>query len=111
MDPGNAVGQTDYRPLRTRVGIQFEVLYLLFYQFADLCCTDWHYCSPVNTSTNKLIAQFDQASTQGRINDRIASAYYRAFNLAMGRSSGFGSTPSDSIALFRLGFPPAPLNG
>ena len=35
-------------------------------------------------------------------------AFYGNFNLDMGRSPGFGSTPADSIALLRLGFPSAP---
>jgi hypothetical protein len=39
---------------------------------------------------------------------RASSACYRAFTLAMGRSSRFGSTPSDSDALFRLAFASAP---
>ena len=34
--------------------------------------------------------------------------YYRSFTLAMGSSPGFGSTPCDSIALFRLAFATAP---
>ena len=34
---------------------------------------------------------------------------YRNFNLAMGRSQGFASTPTDLCALFRLGFPTAPV--
>jgi hypothetical protein len=33
---------------------------------------------------------------------------YRGFTLAMGSSPGFGSTPCNSIALFRLAFAPAP---
>ena len=35
-------------------------------------------------------------------------AFYGNFNLDMGRSPGFGSTPADFIALLRLGFPSAP---
>ena len=38
---------------------------------------------------------------------RSSSACYRTFNLAMGRSQGFASTPPDSNALFRLAFAPA----
>ena len=33
---------------------------------------------------------------------------YRDFTLAMDRSPGFGSTPCNSIALFRLAFATAP---
>ena len=40
---------------------------------------------------------------------RPSSACYRTFSLVMDRSPGFGSTPSDSFALFRLGFPAPPL--
>ena len=36
---------------------------------------------------------------------RTSSACYRTFILAMSRSSGFGSTPSNYVALFGLGFP------
>ena len=36
---------------------------------------------------------------------------YRDFTLAMDRSPGFGSTPCDSIALFRLAFASAPPTG
>ena len=39
---------------------------------------------------------------------RSSIAFYGNFNLDMGRSPGFGSTPSDSSALLRLGFPSAP---
>ena len=39
-------------------------------------------------------------------------ACYRNFNLDMGRSPSFASTPSDSNALFRLAFAPdTPLKG
>ena len=34
--------------------------------------------------------------------------FYGNFNLDMDRSPGFGSTPTDYFALFRLGFPSAP---
>ena len=39
---------------------------------------------------------------------RSSIAFYGNFNLDMDRSPGFGSTPADSLALFRLGFPSAP---
>ena len=39
---------------------------------------------------------------------RSSIAFYGNFNLDMGRSPGFGSTPTDYFALFRLGFPSAP---
>ena len=39
---------------------------------------------------------------------RSSIAFYGNFNLDMDRSPGFGSTPTDYIALFRLGFPSAP---
>ncbi len=39
---------------------------------------------------------------------RSSIAFYGNFNLDMGRSPGFGSTPTDSFALLRLGFPSAP---
>ena len=35
---------------------------------------------------------------------RSSSPCYRTFNLIMGRSQGFASTPTDSVALFRLAF-------
>ena len=35
---------------------------------------------------------------------RASTACYGRFTLAMGSSSGFGSTPRDPIALFRLAF-------
>ncbi len=37
-----------------------------------------------------------------------SSAFYRTFNLDMGRSHGFGSTTTYSFALFRLAFAAAP---
>ena len=40
---------------------------------------------------------------------RSSIAFYGNFNLDMGRSPGFGSTHTDSNALFTLGFPSAPL--
>ncbi len=39
---------------------------------------------------------------------RSSSACYRTFNLVMGRSQGFASTPTDYNALFRLAFASAP---
>ena len=39
---------------------------------------------------------------------RSSICFYANFNLDMGRSPGFGSTPADSFALLRLGFPSAP---
>ncbi len=39
---------------------------------------------------------------------RSSIAFYGNFNLDMDRSPGFGSTPTDFYALFRLGFPSAP---
>ena len=39
---------------------------------------------------------------------RSSIACYRNFNLAMGRSQGFASTPTDYRALFRLAFASAP---
>ena len=39
---------------------------------------------------------------------RSSIAFYGNFNLDMDRSPGFGSTHTDSFALFRLGIPSAP---
>ena len=39
---------------------------------------------------------------------RSSICFYANFNLDMGRSPGFGSTPADFVALLRLGFPSAP---
>ena len=39
---------------------------------------------------------------------RSSIAFYGNFNLDMDRSPGFGSAPTDSFALLRLGFPSAP---
>ena len=39
---------------------------------------------------------------------RSSIAFYGNFNLDMDRSPGFGSTPTDYFALFRLGFPSTP---
>ena len=39
---------------------------------------------------------------------RSSIAFYGNFNLNMDRSPGFGSAPTDSFALLRLGFPSAP---
>ena len=40
---------------------------------------------------------------------RSSSGSYPTFNLSMDRSPGFGSTQCNSFALFRLGFPTAPV--
>ena len=40
---------------------------------------------------------------------RSSMVFYHHFNLAMDRSPGFGSTTCNSFALFRLGFPSAPV--
>jgi len=42
---------------------------------------------------------------------RPSSTCYSTFSLAMDRSLGFGSTPSDYCALFGLGFPAPALFG
>ena len=39
---------------------------------------------------------------------RSSTPCYRGFNLAMGRSLGFASTPTNLFALFRLAFATAP---
>ena len=39
---------------------------------------------------------------------RPSIAFYGNFSLDMDRSPGFGSAPTDLLALLRLGFPPAP---
>ena len=39
---------------------------------------------------------------------RTSIVFYGNFNLDMDRSPGFGSAPTDSFALLRLGFPSAP---
>ena len=39
---------------------------------------------------------------------RSSTVCYRSFILAMGRSQGFASTPTDYSALFRLAFATAP---
>ena len=39
---------------------------------------------------------------------RPSTTSYGSFSLDMGRSPGFGSAPTDYIALLRLGFPSAP---
>ena len=43
-------------------------------------------------------------NTFQRVLVRSSIPCYRNFNLAMGRSLGFASTPTDCIALFRLAF-------
>ena len=54
--------------------------------------------SPIPTAHPSL---FQQAPV------RSSTKSYLRFNLAMGRSRGFGSIPCNSDALFRLGFPSA----
>ena len=44
-------------------------------------------------------------NTFQRILVRSSIVCYHNFNLPMGRSLGFASTPTNFIALFRLGFP------
>ena len=39
---------------------------------------------------------------------RASTLCYQSFTLAMGRSPGFASTSTDSLALFRLAFASAP---
>ena len=48
-------------------------------------------------------------NTFQRILVRFSITCYRYFNLAMDRSSGFASTPTNYIALFRLAFASAPV--
>ena len=43
-----------------------------------------------------------------RLSVRSSIPCYRNFNLPMGRSQGFASTPTDYRALFRLAFASAP---
>ena len=43
-------------------------------------------------------------NTFQRVLVRSSTLFYQSFNLAMGRSPSFASTPSDYIALFRLAF-------
>ena len=43
-------------------------------------------------------------NTFQRVLVRSSILCYQNFNLAMGRSQGFASTPTDYIALFRLAF-------
>ena len=40
---------------------------------------------------------------------RSSTMCYHSFNLPMGRSQGFASNPTNSTALFRLAFAPAPV--
>ena len=47
-------------------------------------------------------------NTFQRVLVRSSIACYRNFNLAMGRSQGFASVPTDYIALLRLAFAPIP---
>ena len=46
-------------------------------------------------------------NTFQRVLVRSSTLCYQSFNLAMGRSLSFASTPSNYIALFRLAFAPA----
>jgi hypothetical protein len=43
-----------------------------------------------------------------RLSVRSSTLFYQSFNLAMGRSPGFASAPTDSTALFGLAFAAAP---
>ena len=47
-------------------------------------------------------------STLHRTRVRPSTQYYLSFSLAMGSSPGFGSTPCDLNALFKLAFATAP---
>ena len=58
---------------------------------------DWNF-SPIHTSSPPFSTDVGWSSTTS----------YGSFNLDMDRSPGFGSTPTDYFALFRLGFPSAP---
>ena len=58
---------------------------------------DWNF-SPIHTSSPPFSTDVVRSSI----------AFYGNFNLDMDRSPGFGSTPTDYFALFRLGFPSAP---
>jgi hypothetical protein len=58
---------------------------------------DWPF-TPIHSSSERF-------STH---NGSVLHAFYTGFNLAMDRSPGFGSTPCDSFALFRLAFATAP---
>ena len=58
---------------------------------------DWNF-SPIHTSSHPFQRMWVRSSI----------AFYGNFNLDMDRSPGFGSAPTDSFALLRLGFPSAP---
>ena len=58
---------------------------------------DWNF-SPIHTSSPPFQRMWVRSSI----------AFYGNFNLDMDRSPGFGSAPTDSFALLRLGFPSAP---
>ena len=58
---------------------------------------DWNF-SAIHTSSHPF----------QRMCVRSSIAFYGNFNLDMDRSPGFGSAPTDSFALLRLGFPSAP---
>lgn len=61
---------------------------------------------------SKFVWNFSATHTSSRTFQRTwvrsSSAFYRTFNLDMGRSHGFGSTTTYSNALFRLAFAAAP---
>ncbi len=64
------------------------------------------------TAISKFVWNFSATHTSSphfqRTWVRSSSAFYRTFNLDMGRSHGFGSTTTYSNALFRLAFAAAP---
>ena len=55
-----------------------------------------------------LLLPTAHARTFQRSRLRTSAPFYGRFILAMGRSPGFGSTPNDIVALFRLAFAMAP---
>ncbi len=55
-----------------------------------------------------LLLPTAHARTFQRSRLRTSAPFYGRFILAMGRSPGFGSTPNDMVALFRLAFAMAP---
>ena len=55
-----------------------------------------------------LLLPTGHAKTFQRLRLRASASCYGYFTLPMGRSLSFGSTPCDSIALFRLAFASAP---
>ena len=58
---------------------------------------DWNF-SPIHTSSPPFSTDVGS----------VLHCLYGNFNLDMDRSPGFGSAPTDSFALLRLGFPSAP---